>query len=744
MYRLFLLFFLFCLGKGFAWAQNVEWAMTGLSYNSAGPFCNGIATIGSEYDKKTKLIDRNGREIGEANGKIVYADDSNRIILKGGSFSYYLTDSNGKILSKECNQIIPWRNCFACENKKGKWALTDRNGKLLLKYSDYYFMDYKGDYADFSNDGVSMVFNADGQLVLKDEGIQQWVLTDASPIIYGTNRLYIKSSGKTMELKDKLIDCHALCDYFVLTDPKEGKREYFDFNCQPIKESSLASNRLGITVVPVNGKYMLTDASGNRISTELFDDVHPLLWVDGILTVKCDDKWGYISEEGKWIVRPQYKTADPFAWGVAMVNRNAFSSNPKLIDVKGNTLLKFPEDIIQYFIVQVNGMPLLFYEISSISSSRGFYNLTTRKGVGKLDMMPDFQGDYTVVSSNHKKGVCRSNGELVLPCKYDMVKYISEGVIVVDDNLKDKIFDLQGNLKLDGSQLGITVKGPFSSGVAPVFVSGVEKGAEGYIYNIYGCTLEETLSSFGKLGDAPVSEEMKNLIQQRQYFVNYHQNMGEKAMQQKQYDVAIHHFDRVIAVYSLYSPALYGKGVCMMEKGNNSEAIACLEKSMIGNPLQDGGRYTLALCYYQDGDYAKAIKNCNRVSTKDTYYNEAQQLKNEINNRQQMKRQQRMEMFIAIMNGLNQVAGTLQSMQQNNVSGSAVSPSHNRTVNSGAKQRECTSCHGTGYSSGRERPAFYNYDEEIYENAPCEICGSRSNHYHKPCPVCRGKGYVNF
>lgn len=120
MYRLFLLFFLFCLGKGFAWAQNVEWAMTGLSYNSAGPFCNGIATIGSEYDKKTKLIDRNGREIGEANGKIVYADDSNRIILKGGSFSYYLTDSNGKILSKECNQIIPWRNCFACENKKGK------------------------------------------------------------------------------------------------------------------------------------------------------------------------------------------------------------------------------------------------------------------------------------------------------------------------------------------------------------------------------------------------------------------------------------------------------------------------------------------------------------------------------------------------------------------------------------------------------------------------------------------------
>ena len=744
MYRIFLLLFLFCLGKGFILAQEIEWAMTGLSYNSAGPFCNGIATIGSEDQKKTKLIDRNGREIGEANGKIVYADDSNRIILKGGAFSYYLTDNHGKILSKECNQIIPWKNCFVCEDKNGKCGLIDRNGKVLLKYSDWYFMDNLGDYADFSGDGTSTILDIDGRLVLKDDGIMQCVLTDAYPIIYGINRLYVKSSGKSMELKGRHIDCHALCDYFVLTDIKTQKREYFDFNCQPIAESSLARNRLGITVVPVDNKYMLTDASGNKILKELFDDIHPLLWVDGILTVKCGEKWGYISEEGKWLIRPQYETADPFAWGVAMVNRDVFSSNPKLIDIKGKTLLKFPENIIQYFISQVDGMPLLFYEISSISSSRGFYNLTTHRGIDKLDMLPKFQDNYSIISRNRKNGVCRSNGELVLPCKYDMVKSISEGVIVVNDNFEDKIFDLQGNLKLDGKQLGITVKGPFSSGVAPVFISGAGKECEGYIYNIYSRTLEETLYSFGKLGDEPVSEEMKNLIEQRLYFVNYHQNMGERAMRQKQYDAAIHHFDCVIGVHSLYAPALYGKGVCMMEEGNNSGAIQYLEKAMAGNPLQDGGRYTLALCYYQTGDYAKAIKNCNCVSTKDTYYNEAQQLKDEINNRRQIKRQQRMEIFIAIMNGLNQVAGTWQSMQQNSFSGSAVPSSHSNNVSSGTNQRECNSCHGTGYSSGRERPAFYSYNEELYENSPCEICGSRSNHYHKPCPVCRGKGYVNF
>lgn len=93
MHRIFfLLFFLFCLGKESVWAQKVEWAMTGIPYNCAGTFCNGITTIGDEYSEKTRIINRHGEEIGEARGKIVYADNSNRIILKDGAFSYYLTD----------------------------------------------------------------------------------------------------------------------------------------------------------------------------------------------------------------------------------------------------------------------------------------------------------------------------------------------------------------------------------------------------------------------------------------------------------------------------------------------------------------------------------------------------------------------------------------------------------------------------------------------------------------------------
>ena len=96
-HKVFLLCFFLGWGGGqWGLAQKVEWAMTNIPYNHAGTFCNGIATLGSEYQKETKIINRRGEEIGKAQGKIIYADDWNWIILKGGSFSSYLTDAKGK------------------------------------------------------------------------------------------------------------------------------------------------------------------------------------------------------------------------------------------------------------------------------------------------------------------------------------------------------------------------------------------------------------------------------------------------------------------------------------------------------------------------------------------------------------------------------------------------------------------------------------------------------------------------
>ncbi|MGM9693748.1 MAG: hypothetical protein ACI3YC_01895 [Alloprevotella sp.] len=62
-------------------AQNIQWAMFGIDYLGAGPFTNGIATIGSPYSKKPIIIiNRKGTEIGHIKGQIIYADNLTMII----------------------------------------------------------------------------------------------------------------------------------------------------------------------------------------------------------------------------------------------------------------------------------------------------------------------------------------------------------------------------------------------------------------------------------------------------------------------------------------------------------------------------------------------------------------------------------------------------------------------------------------------------------------------------------------
>jgi tetratricopeptide (TPR) repeat protein len=74
----------------------------------------------------------------------------------------------------------------------------------------------------------------------------------------------------------------------------------------------------------------------------------------------------------------------------------------------------------------------------------------------------------------------------------------------------------------------------------------------------------------------------------------------------------------------------------------------------------------------------------------------------------------------------------------------AVNPSAgvtSTTGSTGLKREVCSSCNGTGKNLSRERPAFYNYSEEDYSSTTCSICGSSTNHYHRDCFSCQGKGY---
>lgn len=97
-----------------------------------------------------------------------------------------------------------------------------------------------------------------------------------------------------------------------------------------------------------------------------------------------------------------------------------------------------------------------------------------------------------------------------------------------------------------------------------------------------------------------------------------------------------------------------------------------------------------------------------------------------------------------VCNSLNAVSSQM-NMANLNTSGATTVTGYSRQE-AGSKMSQkkvvCSACSGTGKNKSKERPAFYNYNDENYTSGTCSVCGSSSNHYHKDCPSCLGRGYT--
>lgn len=735
-------------------AQDVKWAMFGLPYGHAGRFTNGLATIGSIYGKdKPKVINRRGERVGEADGELMFADGQNWIIRKATFSKYYLTDSRGKKLSKAYDNIQPWNNCFVC-CKDNKYGILNREGKLIVPCRYTLTTECGGQYMMLTGGGAPDIIDANGKIVAEGDFLAQYVLTDNVPVIEGEHSIYVKSSGKTLALDGRELHYNNLCDYFVLTD-KAGNSTYYNFDCMPIDCSSMAVSSQGVTVFrQESGKYAFRKADGT-LTGETYDGIDPMLWVEDRLAVRSGDKWGYVAADGSCVVQPQYNSASSFSYGMALVNNADMQDYAQVIGTDGKSLLRFKGTLMSWYTDRIDGQPLFFSYVSgnlgsdmeATQNAWGFFNAATHSGVEGLAEWPTFRNGYAVIRRGFDHGLCGMDGKIRIPVAYELITLMDDGLVRVQDNLAtDQLFNVNGRMMLDCKKAGISIKAPFSSGVAPVTLLNVGKNCEGYIYNIYTASLDEIVARYGTLGDSTGTEQVQNLVGQRLEYTDFYMDMGEKALAEGKLEESASSFEQIIRVNGGYAPALYGLGAVAMQTEQYAEAAMYFDKAITAQPTYYDSYYMLALCYANNDEPQKALKACNQLLAFVPEYKEAKELRNQLNAKREEKRQRRLSAVMAALYGLNMVTNSLNNLSAP-MAGSrdaALVRRQAATSDSGRQQRECSACHGTGYNSARERPAFYSYNEEDYEGYPCEICGSRSNHYHKPCPSCRGKGYVNY
>lgn len=545
---------------------------------------------------------------------------------------------------------------------------------------------------------------------------------------------------------------------------------------QTIPFDSIATNSIGNKIIydkDANG-YRIIDTQGKILSEELIQSVDPYFWQSGILAAKVNDKWGYFNRFGGTYLTFEYDHAGPRIGDVCAVIKD---NKPQILyfydkdTFKSISIPNIKEEsswLHSYYVDIIDGYKILFWKRDDYKY--GFYNIDKNKGIGDLGEIPQFEDGIACTYYRNSKGdyvgcLLSLDGDIKARSKETAYfKYVGENLYSIDDFDKESnsyithIYSKNGELLYNSKSSGVKLQGKFHNGVAPIFIEGGVKKAthidgyflsydNGYMYNTFSNKLEDVLMNYGNMGQDDLVSEFNNRIKERIELLDYYQILGNKALEKGNYNVAINYFDKALSLNSIHTQSNYGKAIAYISLGDYSNAMQSLQ---FVDGI-DGADYATALCYYNLGSYTKAQKFNSRVKFSDPTYKQSLELKQLITEALEAerieKRERRWNNAIAILgaisNGLQLFSQTMNTIQSSQKSYTPA-PAYNYNSGNTSTRKTCKSCHGTGFNSAKERAAFYNYSEEIYSNSPCEVCGDRDSHYHKPCPVCMGKGYTNY
>ncbi len=767
--------------------------MTQGGVGGCGEFFDGIATI--DGSDSYIFINRKGEEIGEAPGMMIHSDSFCRIFDCGKNF--ILTDKNNKVIknNKDDIKFIAEGLYFLSSGLRKGGKLINTCGKVIKKYiSDPVFYNSDGSpftfisFKDKNKKSNVDVFKDGEFLFTSSKYIPTSYLRNDYPIIsfYSYDKktkkdrtyVFLKQNNKSIEFTGTLAFIPGI--NFIatsLSSLSHSNIKYFNVFGDSIKYENISTNSLGNRIIYDKSAYgyRLVDVNGNLLSDSLIQDVDPFYWQSGILAAKVNNKWGYFNQYGGVYLPFEYDYAGPRINNVcAVVKDNKciflhFYEKDTYRSIYTDDIKINNGYIHSYYVDNIDGNKVLFWEGESYKY--GFYNLDKRKGIQGLAETPEFKDGMALnwhLDKNNDIQYCllSLDGEIKAQSKNGgFFRYIGENLYSLTDFDKESddyityIYSKDGELLYDSKTSGVQLEGNFSHGVAPIFVAGgVDKATHndydlpynyGYMYNTFSSSIEEVLMNYGNMGQDDLTAELNEQIKQRIEQLDYYQILGNRALEREDYKSAIYYFDKGISLYRTHTQMNFGKSIAHISIGEYAEALKSLQ--CVGN--LPGANYARSLCYYNIGQYSKAQHYNSCVKQDDPAYEQSIKLKSYISDalqhERQLKQEERWNKAIAILglisNGLQLMSQSMAAIQTQQQTYDTPSLQYNPSGTSNSSSRkECSFCHGTGLNSAKERAAFYSYSEETYSNSPCEICGDRDSHYHKPCPSCQGRRYVNF
>lgn len=374
-----------------------------------------------------------------------------------GAVLFFLLHKNGlqvdnnsisKEFSEMVNQYDYVSSCFPfnnetyviCVGKEGKYGLLSTDGELVVpcEYDSVIYAVSDSAYAFcIKKNGKFGLMNNKGEVVLPCEYDSKITLrTEAYnkclAVIQKNNQIGI------VNLKN-----------FSIVVPCEYKSTYGYGNIQLVFRDE---NLLWLLK---NERYALIDGNGNKLTDFIYSDVFDVSRYD-VCPVCKNGEWGFINKEGKEI---------PSSFGIGSIGYSsteeaAFERYPDYFDNYGKRISESElfDGVKTVFSVvgsrygntggkydQGNKFYGGFAIVTKFdfNEDKNYYGLINEQGEEVIPLTSDgclyedlLEDGYVLNlnDDNHQMGVLDTKGNTIIPCEYQMIIFLGQGLFIVEEN----------------------------------------------------------------------------------------------------------------------------------------------------------------------------------------------------------------------------------------------------------------------------------------------------------------------
>lgn len=381
-------------------------------------------------------------------GNIVVPIQYRKIIHLGNGFigvstngKWGVSRSNGAVITEEKYlEISPFTNGYAAVRTGRKWGIIDSTGAEITSPVYDAVATFSEGMCGVKQSLYWGFVNTSGTLVVPCNytGAGSF-LRNAAPVRTRTGWALINKEGKEITKPNfSLIEQVGTAPVFSFR--KDGATGLLSTEGKVIlpakyaKVKDIGMNRIAF----LEGlRWGIMDTLGVVLERAIFDKVG--VFSEGMCPVALGSTWGYIGENGRYRIKPVFRTAAPFGDGLAYVV--TFSDGSGFIDTLGKMQFSVTGNIGTTPFHENKTAVRWKHNYSKYSVYTRFGHRLTRDGFAEV--LPFYHG-AAPVKSDGKWGLINFSGRFIVMPYYSNMTVFKAGISIVQTNATYGLHTLDG------------------------------------------------------------------------------------------------------------------------------------------------------------------------------------------------------------------------------------------------------------------------------------------------------------